>query len=176
MYFFVPKQIHQIRATGGQIAKFSLKKGEGNTFPSIRCCCREKLEKTCPTLEGEKGILLPCPGAKMAWPSVADFSVPLQILLLSTGQFSQSCQALGQRIAGIHVESWGGKKTGKIVLLSSSSASLFIPHSSLSTFSPTPSRPGRAGWVHLSALSCLGRKCHLVSHCPNGFNPCWCEF
>lgn len=78
MYFFVPKQIHQIRTTGGQIANFSLKNGEGNTSPSVRRCCRENLEKTCPLLKGEKGILLPCPGARMAWPSVADFSVPLQ--------------------------------------------------------------------------------------------------
>lgn len=51
-----------------------------------------------------------------------------------------------------------------------------VPAHSLSTFSPTLSRPGRAALLHLSALSCLGRKCHLVSRCANGFNPRWCEF
>lgn len=55
----------------------------------------------------------------MAWPSVADFSVCLQKPCFSAQDDSQSCQVLGRPIAGIHVESRGGKKTGKIVLLSS---------------------------------------------------------
>lgn len=136
---FLAKQIHPIRNTGtlgGVYANDSLRKGDGNTFRQSNAGSEENQNTILRKrgheglLEGEKGILLSCPRAKMAWPSVADFSVCLQKSCFSAQDDSLSPAKCWSG------ESRGGKKTGKIALLSSSSVSPFFPAHSLSTFSP----------------------------------------